>query len=73
MYDLFKDESQLGLVMGVYIKLQHTKMLWIATYWPVTAPEVDEHDLTTSGRLAHQTRLFLTKKVYGTTTATEYV
>ena len=39
----------------------------------MTAPEVDEHELTTSGRLAYRTRLFLTKTGYGTTTATEYV
>ena len=72
-YDWFKDESDLGLVMGVYIKLPHTKLLWMGAYWPVSAPTVDLVDLTTSGRLAHRTKAFLTKKGYGTTSALEYV
>ena len=72
-YDWFKDESDLGLVMGVYIKLPHTKLLWMGAYWPVSAPTFDLADLTTSGRLAHRTKAFLTKKGYGTTTALEYV
>ena len=72
-YDGFKDESDLGLVMGVYIKLPHTKLLWMGAYWPVSAPPVDLKDLTPSGRLAHRTKVFLTTKGYGTTTALEYV
>ena len=53
--------------------LPHTKLLWMDAYWPVSAPKVDLEDLTTSGRLAHTTKLFSTKKEYGTTTALEYV
>ena len=40
-YDWFQDESELGLVMGVYLKLPTTKVLWLSTYWPVTAPDLD--------------------------------
>ena len=31
-YDWFKDESDLGLVMGAYIKLPYTKLLWMGAY-----------------------------------------
>ena len=31
-YDWFKDESDLGLVMGVYLMLPHTKLLRMGTY-----------------------------------------
>ena len=72
-YDGFKDDSDLGLVMGVYIKLPHTKLLWMGAYWPVSAPPVDLKDLTPSGRLAHRTKVFFTTKGYGTTIALEYV
>ena len=54
-YDWFKDDSDLGLVMGVYIKLPHTKLLWMGAYWLVSAPTVDLAGLTTSDRLAHRT------------------
>ena len=54
VYDWFKDESDMGSVTGVYLKLPHTKLLWMA-YWPVSAPEIVLEDLTTSGRLAHRT------------------
>ena len=59
--------------MGDYLKLPHIKLLWMGAYWPVSAPGVGMDELTTSGRLTHRTRLFLTKKGYGTTTALEYV
>ena len=72
-YDWFQDESELGLVMGVYLKLPSTKALWMGTYWPVQAPDSDWSELPTSGRLAHRTSAFLVSRGYGTTTPLEYV
>ena len=59
--------------MGVYPKLPSTDALWMGTYWPVAAPDLEWQELETSGRLAHRTQAFLTCKGYGTTTPTEYV
>ena len=72
-YDWFQDESELGLVMGVYLKLPSTKALWMGTYWPVQAPDLDWSELPTAGRLAHRTSAFLVSRGYGTTTLLEYV
>ena len=59
--------------MGVYLKHPSTKALWMGTYWPVTAPDLEWGELPTSGRLAHRAQSFLVGKGYGTTTPTEYV
>ena len=72
-YEWFQDESELGLVMGVYLKLPSTKVLWMGTTWPVLAPDLERSVLPTSGRLAHRTQTFLVSKGYGTTTPIEYV
>ena len=72
-YDWFQDESELGIVIGVYLKLPSTKALWMGTYWPVLALDLEWGEVPTSGRLAHCTQSFLVGKGYGTTTPTEYV
>ena len=72
-YDWSQDESELGLVIGVYLKLPSTKVIWMGTYWPVQAPDLNWSTLPTAGRLAHRTSAFLVSKGYGTTTPLEYV
>ena len=49
------------------------RLLWMGTYWPVQAPDLERSELPTSGWLAHRTSAFLVSKGYGTTTPLEYV